>query len=133
MTQSKTKKTKKNTKKYDAKDSVTMPCLICGTRVTKYLHPDALRGYRMYCTECAPLRHTSQRIDHNTSDSHVHSLARWAYEEAGRLSSPVKIYRPGDPEFDRIAAQCSPLPASPAKQVPYYRALEHNKPFFAVK
>ena len=132
MTRSKTKKTKKNTKKFDAKDSVTMPCLICGTMVTRYLHPDALRGYRMYCTECAPLRHTSQRIDHNTSDSHVHSLARRAYEEAG-LSSPVKVYRPGDPDFDRIAAQCSPLPETPAKQVPYYRPVNYATPFLSAK
>ena len=109
-----------------------MPCLICGTMVTRYLHPDALRGYRMYCTECAPLRHTSQRIDHNTSDSHVHSLARRAYEEAG-LSSPVKVYRPGDPEFDRIAAQCSPLPETPAKQVPCYRPVNYATPFLSAK
>jgi len=116
-------KTNKKSRKYDEESMVKMPCLKCGIMVEKYLHPDSIRGYRMYCPDHAPERRSHIERECDTSDSSVLYFAHRLFLEQG-VSSPVKIYRPGDPEFDAIAAQCSK--PTPKKDLPFYDPFEHK-------
>lgn len=114
---------RKSNKKVSDDSIVRMPCIKCGVIVEKYLHPDAIRGYRMYCPDHSPERWSTTVREKDTSDADILYLAHKIYTNYG-VSSPVTVYKPGDPGFDEIAAQCSkPFSKDP---IPFYDPFEHK-------
>ena len=103
-----------------------LPCLRCSRIVKRHIHPDALKNYKAYCYDCNKYLQQHPEELHGGYDSNepISQLARYMFTQ--HAASPVKIYKPGDPGFDKLAEQYS---LEPGKKHPYYNPFEGRSQF----
>lgn len=115
------KKDSKTETKYSGSEEalVTLPCKHCGVSVTKLIMRTALRGYTMLCSDCRIKRNERLIFDDNNDDSYIYDMAHTVFEECGHIY-PVITYRPGDPEFEKIAELYRHDPPKKREPLPWY-------------
>lgn len=105
---------------------VKRPCVRCG-RITKRRIDPADRGhFKVFCHHCKAYldRHPQQLRNHDKSNAPIESFVRAILLNHG--AGPVTVYRPGDPGFEEIAAECS---MQPKQEKPYYDAFDGKNYF----
>lgn len=98
-----------------------LPCIRCGVVVRRHIDPNALRHYKAYCHHCARHLNKHPPVIEDTSDAPIRWFAQHMTINHG--AEPPVVYKPGDPGFEEIAAQCDLQPKS-TKKLPHYNPFE---------
>jgi len=89
------------------------PCLKCGIVIKRFVHPDSIRNYKMYCKACQ----SELTLPPDDYNGNIEFLAKKLFREQPQ-AEPVTLYRPGDPGFEDIANLYSPPVSVPER--PFY-------------
>ncbi len=95
----------KSKKAATALQTISVPCRRCGKPVTCHIWPGTKPPIK-YCRICKRIENHDTVI--LSAEQLRHTRGRFTAAKAKNYP-PVTVYRPGTPEFDRIAAQITPL------------------------
>lgn len=97
------------------------PCFRCGKPAKRRISPEDQGHYKVFCNTCKSHldKYPDAMATHCESNHPIEQFARSMMINYG--AGPVTVYRPGDPEFEKIAAECD---LQPRQKQPFYNAFE---------